>query len=257
MDFKNAVIERSFEIPVVVDFWAPWCGPCRVLGPTIEKLAAEQAGQWELVKINTEDHYELSEQYNIRSIPNVKMFYRGEVVAEFMGAQSRTAIERWLSNNLPDSRKEALSLILSRLNGEGGLSELEAFVNQNPDIAEARVALAREIVYENPERATALVETIKLGDELSERAEDLRTLVELMSAETDDSAPGKQISQAQQALRNKDNESAIKHIIDAAMADKSYQKDLPRRAAISLFRLWGPQDQLTKNYRWRFDMALY
>ncbi|MCO6488545.1 MAG: thioredoxin [Phaeodactylibacter sp.] len=257
MNFKTAVIEKSFEKPVVVDFWAPWCGPCRILGPVIEKLAEEQAGKWELVKLNTEEDYEVAEQFNIRSIPNVKMFYKGEVVAEFAGAIPRTAIERWLEQHLPDGRKESLALILSRLNGEGGLSELEAFVAQNPDVAEARVALARKIVYSNPERAAALVETIQLGDALAESAEDLRTLAELMSVETDNTPAGKLVAAAQKALRKKDNETAIKSIIEATTADKAFAKDLPRRAAIALFRLWGPQEELTKNYRWKFDMALY
>ena len=257
MDFKTAVIEKSFEKPVVVDFWAAWCGPCRVLGPVIEKLAAEQADKWELVKLDTEEDYEVAEQFNIRSIPNVKMFYKGEVVAEFAGALPRTAIERWLEENLPDNRKESLSHILSRLNSEGGLSELEAFVAQNPDVAEARVALAREVVYGNPERAAALVQTIHLGDKLAERAEDLRTLAELMSVQADGTPAGQLIACAQQALRKKDNETAISNIIEAATADKTYADELPRRAAIALFRLWGPQDELTKNYRWKFDMALY
>lgn len=257
MDFKTAVIEKSFEKPVVVDFWAPWCGPCRVLGPVIEKLAAEQQDKWELVKLNTEEDYDVAEQFNIRSIPNVKLFYKGEVVAEFMGALPRTAIERWLQEHLPDNRKESLSHILSRLNGEGGMSELEAFVAQNPDVAEARVALARLLVYDNPERAAALVETIRMGDKLADNAEDLRTLAEIMSVETDDSAAGQLIAKAQQALKQRDNETAIKKVIEAATADKAYAGDLPRRAAIALFRLWGPQDELTKNYRWRFDMALY
>ncbi|MCO6475742.1 MAG: thioredoxin [Phaeodactylibacter sp.] len=257
MDFKTEVIEKSHIKPVVVDFWAPWCGPCRILGPVIEKLAAEQQEKWELVKLNTEEDYDIAEQYNIRSIPNVKMFYKGEVVSEFMGAIPRTAIERWLEQNLPDNRKESLSHILSRLNGEGALSELEAFVAQNPDVAEARVALAREIVYNNPERAAALVETIRLGDRLADNAEDLRTLAELMAVEADDSPAGQRIGKAQQALKNKDNETAIQNIIEAATADKSYGGDLPRRAAIALFRLWGPQDELTKDYRWKFDMALY
>lgn len=257
MNFKQDVIEKSFEIPVVVDFWAPWCGPCRVLGPTIESLAAEQAGKWELVKVNTEEHYELSEQYNIRSIPNVKMFYQGEAIAEFMGAWPRTAIERWLAENLPDSRKAGLADILARLNGAGALSELEAFVSENPDVAEARLALAQRIVYTMPERALALVETIRLGDKLEEQAEALRTIAELMALEPDDSPLGSLLAQSREALRQQDGEVAIKAIIEATAIDKSYQKDLPRRAAIALFRTWGPDNPLTRNYRWRFDMALY
>jgi len=76
-DFRSEVVEQSKTTPVVLDFWAEWCGPCRVLGPVIEKLAAEAAGQWKLVKINTEVHQQLAAQFGIRSIPSVKMVYNG------------------------------------------------------------------------------------------------------------------------------------------------------------------------------------
>ena len=78
-----------------------------------------------------------------------------------------------------------------------------------------------------------------------------------MSVQADGTPAGQLIAGAQQALRKKDNETAISNIIEAATADKTYADELPRRAAIALFRLWGPQDELTKNYRWKFDMALY
>lgn len=257
MNFKQDVIEKSFEKPVVVDFWAPWCAPCRVLGPTIESLANEQGDKWELVKVNTEDHFELAEQYNIRSIPNVKMFYRGEMVAEFMGALPRPSIERWLEEHLPDGRKESLSTILERLDGDGALSELEAFISQNPDVVEARLALAQRIVITNPARALALVEPISIGDKLEEPAQALRTIAELIALEPDDSPAGKLLAEAKLALQQHQNEAAIKAVIEATTLDKGYQNDLPRRLAIALFQTWGNDDPLTKNYRWRFDMALY
>ena len=86
MNFQAEVIEKSHKMPVVVDFWASWCGPCRVLGPTIEALAEEQSDRWALVKVNTEEEQALAAEYQIRSIPNVKMFHKGRVIAEFAGA---------------------------------------------------------------------------------------------------------------------------------------------------------------------------
>ncbi len=100
-DFATDVIARSQTTPVVVDFWAPWCGPCKMLKPTIEKAAAEAGDRWKLVAVNVDDHGDLAQQYSIRSIPNVKLFHRGQVVAEFVGVKSESELKAWLDANLP------------------------------------------------------------------------------------------------------------------------------------------------------------
>src|SRR6202140_3512334 len=93
-DFETAVIERSKTVPVVVDFWAEWCGPCRQLGPVIERGVAARAGKVELAKVDTDANPELSRTYRIQSIPAVKAFKDWEVVAEFVGAQPPAMVER-------------------------------------------------------------------------------------------------------------------------------------------------------------------
>ncbi|QXD16127.1 thioredoxin [Rhodocaloribacter litoris] len=99
--FQKEVLDKSRQKPVLVDFWAPWCGPCRVLGPTLEKLARESKGKWRLVKVNTDRHPELSMRYGVRGIPAVKLFVDGEVRGEFVGALPEPAIRRWLDEHLP------------------------------------------------------------------------------------------------------------------------------------------------------------
>jgi len=260
-NFEEDVIKRSFETPVVVDFWAPWCGPCRVLGPTIEQLAADQEGRWELVKLNTEEHPEIAQEYQVMSIPNVKLFRDGQPVAEFVGALPRTSIEQWLDEHIPSGEKLEFSTLLEQaqnMPAEQGRKLLEDFVAENPQMLEARVELAKHLAFERPQDALKMVEGITLGNEFYDTAEDIRTLFHFFEAPFEEHAPAAQsLQNAREALKNKQWDRGIEQIIEATTIDKSYQNDLPRKTAIALFHLWGDAHPATRNYRWKFDMALY
>ena len=106
IDFQTEVINKSFHKAVLVNFWAPWCGPCQMLTATLEELQAIQKDHWTLVKVNTEVEEALAGQYHIMSIPSVKIFYKGKVIAELMGAYPRNVIERWLKAFLPTFQSE-------------------------------------------------------------------------------------------------------------------------------------------------------
>ena len=101
IDFQKDVIEASEHSPILVDFWAEWCGPCHMLSPTLEKLAEDAGEDWTLVKLNTELQPDIGMKYGIRSIPNVKMFYKGVIASEFVGAIPESEINHWLDQNLP------------------------------------------------------------------------------------------------------------------------------------------------------------
>lgn len=260
IDFQQDVLTRSFEMPVVVDFWAPWCAPCRVLGPTIEQLAQEQAGQWALVKVNTEEAEDLARQYQIRSIPNVKMFYQGKVIAEFAGALPRKAILDWLDEHLPNDAKQAWEAIRDAVaNGDPeAVAQLQAYVADNPANKEASLLLAQQLIWKEPAKALALVEAFHQDDlSLWESAEELLVINTFLAGKFDDSPAGKALTQAQGALAQGDHEQFVLRIIQATMADKNYVDELPRRLAIAVFHTWGAQHPLTRQYRRRFDMALY
>lgn len=260
MDFQKEVIDKSFDQPVLVDFWAPWCGPCRVLGPTIEQIAEEQQSQWTLVKLNTEEEQEIAAQYQIQSIPNVKLFHQGQVIAEFSGALPRTSILNWLEEHLPNATRDNLQILLNRLqDGDPlALSELEQLVEENPDLKEARLALAQQLVFNQAERAFALIEDFAAGYQFYDEANYIRDLVTFIQHDPDLQVPiGKKIAAAQLAAEQNDLEALIQLIIDAVSIDKDYAKALPRKTGVAIFRTLGTQHPLTKDYRWKFDMSLY
>ncbi|MDX1909227.1 MAG: thioredoxin [Bacteroidia bacterium] len=261
VDFQQDVIERSKTVPVVVDFWAAWCGPCRVLGPVIEELASQADGRWELVKLDTELQKDIATRYKVMSIPAVKMFSQGEVIAEFVGALPAYQIERWLATHLPDPRTARLEELVQQATAsrsDQDLFLLEAFMNLHPDLDQGHLALARLLLHRDPARAVELVSDLHEGHKLGEAAAHVRTLAEFMTfAGPPDSPVAAKVGAAREAYTAGDMDGTLKLLIEAVMADKAFHKELPRRAVLALFGQLGDQDPITRKHRPYFNMALY
>src|SRR3954466_4605508 len=134
-DFESAVIERSREVPVVVDFWAPWCGPCRQLTPALERAAAAREGQVELVKVNTDENQNISRAFQIQGIPAVKAFKDGREVSGFVGAVPPAKVESFFDALVPS---EAEQLVAA-----GDEESLRRALDLEPTRRDAKVKLAQ------------------------------------------------------------------------------------------------------------------
>ena len=186
-DFSVDVIQASHTKPVLVDFWAEWCGPCRVLGPVLERLAANNNGEWNLVKINSDEHPELSQKYGIRSIPAVKLFHKGEVVNEFVGALPEKAIKEWLKKNIPNKFQDMLAhaeALLSSGNENEAKQILNEILIHDPNNSQAKIHLARIFLFDETEKAIHLIAGIEETSENAEIINSLRTIAELINENT-------------------------------------------------------------------------
>ncbi len=264
-NFEVEVIERSREKPVLVDFWAAWCGPCRVIGPVLERLADENGDDWELRKLDTEKHLAIARQFRITSIPAVKLFVDGEVKDEFVGALPEQVIADWLKKALPSKFREHLkraeALLAERNFGEAHylLSEVLTY---DPDDQHGIVLMAQVELYSDPAKAAETADRIPLGSDRFETAEAIKALSRLFllaaTPEALDEAPVKpDYLEAVRLLGEGKTEAALEGLIDIIRRNRYYDDDGARKAVIAVFKLLGEDHETTRMYRNPFANALY
>ncbi len=263
-DFQTDVIERSRAVPVLVDFWAAWCGPCRMLGPTLEQLAREADGRWVLAKVDTEAHPELAERYGIQGIPNCKLFIDGEVADEFTGALPAEAVRRWLAGAIPSPANAAVDEAAAML-AQGRFYEaalaLRAVLEREPRHDEARVLLGQVLLRLDPARVDEVVSPIGADSEHHERAAALRTLAALAQlADTPEALPAGAAKvhalAAARDLRAGDWDGALGALVEAMRAQRDGAGTIAREAGRAVYRLLGIRHPACERHHRGFASAL-
>jgi putative thioredoxin len=238
-NFEADVLDRSHSLPVVVDFWAEWCAPCRQLGPILEREASKRSGRLELVKLDVDANPTVSRSYGIQGIPAVKAFHKGRVVAEFVGAQPTAAVERFLDSLLP-SEAELLA-------HRGDEVSLRAALELEPGHADAAIQLAR-ILHSRGQDQEALDVLGNVHGSFS--ADGLSARIRLERSGVPD------LSRAFAALDAGDNEQALDVLIEAITLARSNRDEI-RRVVVGILDELGPDHPLATTSRTRLASALY
>ena len=274
-DFDEKVIAASQRVPVIVDFWAPWCQPCRILKPILEKLANEFGGRFLLAKVNSDENQDLAARFGVRGIPAVKAFVGGQPVDEFTGAlpeaQVREFIERLIPSPAEPLRMEALALAAGG-NLDAARKKLVEAINLDPrndtsyldyialsieDGSEAALAEAGELLNVVADRARdrSRVESLQARLRMASAAPqaDTAALQAQVTAHPDDHAVRQQLANAL-ALAH-DYRGALENLLEIVRRERQWNEDAARKGMLDLFALLAPQSQYEDLVR-EFRVAL-
>jgi len=239
VDFEREVIARSHDVPVVVDFWAEWCAPCRALGPVLEQATAKREGKVVLAKVDTDANPGISQTFGIQGIPAVKAFKDGVVVEEFVGAQGPAMVERFFDLLVPT---EADLLV-----EQGDEAALRQALELQPGRSDAAVALARILLARGEDgEALAMLDNAPGGFQ----SEGLAARIRLTQADDID------IDAAVNALDAGDREGGVDLLIDAIPGAGDHTDDL-RRMIVAVLDELGVEHPAARDARRRLATALY
>ncbi|MDP6606683.1 MAG: thioredoxin [Dehalococcoidia bacterium] len=270
--FGSEVLERSNELPVVVDFWAPWCGPCRIIGPVLEQLAGEFAGRVRLVKVNIDENPKVATQYGISSIPAVMAFRDGAPATQFVGAVPEPQARAFFQSLLPNEADLAAAAGVEARDGgdrESAESHFESALEHDPKHPAATVGLAQLALdggdverartlagrfASNPEAARILALAAFAGGEGGD-GDDRAALEQRISDDMRDAeahyALGKLLASVSEW------EAALDHLLMTVRLDRKLDGDGGRLRMLDVFKALGDDDALTQDYRQRLTSVIF
>ncbi len=274
--FENDVIVASQQAPVLVDFWAPWCGPCKTLGPMLEKLEAEYNGAFRLVKINSDENPELAQHFNIRSIPFVVAFVDGQPIDQFVGVLPESQLRAFIDNLMPnpaDSERRAAFVALDEGRRNDAYGHLQTALALDPGYDDVRLDRIELLIEDNLiDDARVELERVspKVAQGIDSRYNAIKTQLDAVEViaelpppeelsskiERDPADLEARFDLANWLIAEKRYEPALEQLFEIVLRDRTFKDDVGRKTMLSVFDLASSRPELVSAWRRKLSAAL-